>query len=359
MNNILNILCLIFLNNSIGYSEEQNDPFTKLADDLTVLIPSGKPSVRLGVGNFLYQNTEMMSPFSMKIRDEMEIKLGKKNGVEMVARDRLADLENEAEFQKSYALVEPGSKVGKLKVKGIEGIVRGRFYVEGSSVVVYAEVVWLPDGKIDKTKTICSLKDFERIVYPDTPERKHAKEKWIVPQNVEDSQKGIEEIALIKMGKIKHEIDLEFRTNDGERFYREGDILSFRVKANRTCHIAVICHQNDGTSVILFPNQWHRDTLIPANSRVEIPGTSKSGFEIEVGPPFGSDVVQVIACTDENSLHREIKEMVAKMKKEDPPAVMPRGLFTKKAETAFQKDLSGKIQWGERHIVVSTSSKDK
>ena len=336
----------------------QVDPFPKLIEDLNLSISSEKEPIRLGVGNFLYQDTEMMSPFSSKLREEIEMKLSQCNGIEVVARNRLSDLEEEAQFQKEYDFIEPGTKVDHLKINGIEGIVRGRFYVEGDHVVIYTEVAWLQGGKVDKTKTVCPLKDFASVVYPQGKKNEnHLKSEWIMPQNVETSQQGIEEVCQKNLLKTKHEIALKLRTNDGERIYKEGDTVSFRLKADRNCHIAVICHQSDGTSVVLFPNQWHKDTLIQADKTIEVPGAQKSGFEIEIGEPFGSDVVQVVACTDENALHREIKDMVSHTTDEDPYAATTRGMFVKQANAAIQKSQTGKTQWGEAHIIVSTYPK--
>lgn len=343
---------------SIGFASQINN-FSRWCDDLISLVPSGKDSVKLGVGNFLYQDTEMMSPFSSKLREEMEMKLSQSKGIEVVTRDRISELEDEAQFQKEYGLVEPGTKVDKLTIKGIEGIVRGRFYVEGDSVVIYTEVAWLQGGKVDKTKTVCPLKDFASVVYPQGKKNEsRLKSEWIIPQNAETSQQGIEEVCHQNLLKTKHEIALKLRTSDGERIYREGDIVSFRLKADRDCHIAVICHQSDGTSVVLFPNQWHKDTLIQADKRIEVPGAQKSGFEIEIGEPFGSDVVQVVACTDANALHREIKDMVSQTTEQNPYASTTRGMFVKKANAAIQQSQTDKTEWGEAHIVVSTHPKE-
>ncbi len=93
--------------------------------------------------------------------------------------------------------------------------------------------------------------------------------------------------------------------------------------------------------------------------RVDIPGMLKSDFEIEIGRPLGSDVVQVIACTNENALHKEIRDLATTTTKDDPYPVMPRGMNVKKAKTASKANLSARTKWGERHIVVSTFPKDK
>lgn len=358
MNNLFYVSISFLLICSTSFSKVVNDPFSKLGEDVISSLSIETTPVRLGVGNFLYKDTEMMSPFSSRIREEIEMKLSQNKGIEVVTRDRISELEDEVQFQKSYCLVEPGTKVNDLKIKGIEGIIRGRFYVEGKNVVIYTEVVWLSGGKVDKMKTVCPLKDFANIYPQNQKEGNQLKSEWIVPQNTEASRQGIEEVCHQNLLKIKHGINLKLRTSNGERIYREGDSVSFLVKADRDCHIAVICHQTDGTSIVLFPNQWHRNTLIPADRTIEVPGAQKSGFEIEIGEPFGSDIVQVVACTDENALHREIKVMVSKTTEDEPYSTMTRGMFVKKANVAIQESQVGKIQWGENHIIVSTHPKN-
>ena len=44
---------------------------------------------------------------------------------------------------------------------------------------------------------------------------------------------------------------------------------------------------------------------------MKIPRDNKDVFNICVGPPYGKDVVQAIACTDDSELHKKHKVMFA------------------------------------------------
>ena len=334
---------------------ETTDPFVRLADSLVSQIPDkGKP-VNLGVGNFVYSDTPMMSPLSTVIREELEIALPKTHRVQIITRSNLDQLEMEGEFQ-ATDLVEPGTTIDKVSVQGVEGIVRGRFTSDGSTVTLYTEIAWLEGGTITKDKISWKINEVGARVWPTKSSGQVG--DMVIPQNAEQSMEGIEEVTNAKLLDIKHEIPIHLRTMDGQRAYKEGDTISFRVKAEETCHIAVICHQSDGSSVILFPNIWHKDTLIPGGKWVDIPGTLKAGFEIEISEPFGSDVVQVIACTNENDLHREIKGMASAATEENPYPVLTRGMVVKKVQSANKSALSRQTKWGERHIIVSSFPKD-
>lgn len=328
------------------------DPFEKLATTLAKQIPDSTAPIRLGVGNFVYSDTPMMSPLSAVIREELEIALPQTGKVRVITRSNLGDLELEGEFQASD-LVEPGTTVEKIAIEGVEGIVRGRFVTDGKTVTLYTEIAWLKDGSVTKSKVSWPIKAVTGQVWPDKKPAEAA--EMIEPQNAEASMEGIEEVANPNLLNIKQDFDIDLRTADGERFYKEGDTISFRVRAPQACHIAVICHQSDGTSVVLFPNKWHKDTLIPANKWVEVPGALKAGFEIEIAEPFGSDVVQVIACTNASALHKEIKGMASAATEDEPYGVMTRGMVVKKVKKASAADVSKKTLWSEKHVIVSTA----
>ena len=111
------------------------DPFAKLATSLVEQLPQKDKPINLGVGNFVYGDTQMMSPLSTTIREELEIALPKSHKVQIITRSGLDELETEGEFQ-ATDLVEPGTTVSKVAVQGVEGIVRGRFTSDGSTVTL-------------------------------------------------------------------------------------------------------------------------------------------------------------------------------------------------------------------------------
>lgn len=333
----------------------EDDPFDKLAAQLTGSIPKSTQPVNLCVGNFVYGDTAMMSQLSTVIREELENKLSSSDKVQIITRSNLDQLETEGEFQ-ATDWVEPGTAIGKVTVLGVEGIVRGRFICDGKTVTLYTEIAWLKGGRVTKGKTTWKLNEVAAKVWPEKSTTQA--EALVEPQNMEDSSATIEEVSNSKLLTIKQDIPLQLKTGSGERAFAEGEIIEFRVRSAKACHIAVICHQSDGTSVVLFPNKWHRDTLIPADRWINIPGTLKSGFEIEAAEPFGSDVVQVIACTNENALHQEIKGLASAATEDEPYPVTTRGMIVKKVKAAAKADVGKETLWGEKHIVVSTFPKE-
>ncbi len=337
-----------------GAVGKSQDPFDVLASKLAELA-EGK-EWRVGVGNFVFENTELMSPFSAMLRDELEVSLNRPGRFKVVTRDRLADLQNEGKFQ-SRDLLEPGTGVEKVSVEGIEGIIRGRFYVSASGVTVFTELVWLDGGNVRKAKVELPSGSIRARLFPDRPDGGKALEVATKPQNLESSLANVESVVNGRLKDVPREFGLEVFTPDTRRVFKEGEVVSFRVRSEVDCHVAVYCHQTDGSSVLLFPNHWQRDTFVPAGKAIDIPGTHKHGFEIKITPPFGSDVVQVLACTDGASMRARVGRQLDALSGAQPLAVMTRGM----AAVGIQRPTaevgsvgSGVAKWSQAHVVVST-----
>jgi hypothetical protein len=339
-------------------NEPKKDPFARLAKELAEEAPGEE--VNIGVGNFAYENTDLLSPFSSMLRDELEIALGETGKFKVVTRDRLADLQMEGKFQ-GKGVLEPGTGVDKVSIEGVKGIVRGRFYATGDEVTVFAELAWLEGGEIKKARLAIPSDEVKAKIWPD-PDQAAGKQLAgaIKPQNVEQSLSNVQDIAAGRLAKIPKDFQVEVFTTDGKRAYAEGETVSFRVRSAEDCHIAVLCHQSDGTAVVLFPNRFASNTLIPANKPIDVPGTHKSGFEIEIGSPFGSDVVEVIACSKPSELHKTLAQFASTAAAEQPFQTLTRGMAVKGIDSALSSPKTGDgapLRWGQDSIVVSTFPK--
>lgn len=336
-----------------GSSAKSQNPFDVLAARLGELA-EGK-EWRVGVGNFVFENTELMSPFSAMLRDELEVSLNRMGRFKVVTRDRLADLQNEGKFQ-SRDLLEPGTGVEKVSVEGIEGIVRGRFYVSASGVTVFTELVWLEGGNVRKAKVELPSGSIRARLFPDRPDGGKELDVATKPQNLETSLANVESVVNSRLKDVPKEFGLEVYTPDTRRVFKEGERVSFRVRSEVDCHVAVYCHQSDGSTVLLFPNHWQRDTFVSGGSAMDIPGTRKHGFEIKITPPFGSDVVQVLACTDGAAMRARVGKQLEGLSGSQPLAVMTRGMAVvgipqPKGDAGAGGSV---VKWSQAHVVVST-----
>ena len=86
----------------------------------------------------------------------------------------------------------------------------------------------------------------------------------------------------------------------GRRAWRKGEKLVFHFKSDRDCYLNLIHFDSAGNVQLLFPNQWHRDASIEGGRVYTIPDENMN-FDLEVGEPFGTDIVLAIAATDKTS----------------------------------------------------------
>ena|GEM_PF-857905 len=78
------------------------------------------------------------------------------------------------------------------------------------------------------------------------------------------------------------------------RDYREGDDLTVQVVAERDAYVYVMYQQADGQIFQIFPNNKQPDNQLKARQVVQIPGKDDL-FRWKIGPPFGREILKVIA----------------------------------------------------------------
>lgn len=337
-------------------SSGSGDPYISLAQALAQA-SGGNGKVNVGVGNFLYEDTDLLSPYSSMLKDELAMALPKAGKFEVITRERIADLQNEGKFQ-AKDIVEPGTEAKKVQIEGVQGIIRGRFYYKPPNLTIYAEIAYLDGGEIRKVKTVIPASEVAARIWPSDTGKQGQPEIAIAPQAVKESTASVQEVEG-RVKKVDKNFGLQITTTDGKRGYAEGETVSFRVRADHDCYIAVIDNQVDGSGILLFPNGFNSENYLPAGKAIDVPGTVKHGFEIQISPPFGSDVVQVIACTRKDELQKVISNFPSSTAQNPYTTVRTRGMKVVAAEEGPKNASldSQPAQWSEDHIVVSTYPK--
>lgn len=113
--------------------------FLELIDALLVDAQKGDKRLRVGVLPFGSagggESAEALAIAAQLVRSEMENAFSKSDRVDLIARDRLADLELEGDFQNK-----------KVEIKGVDFLSRGNLFYKGRSVAIHVELVSL-DGR--------------------------------------------------------------------------------------------------------------------------------------------------------------------------------------------------------------------
>jgi Domain of unknown function (DUF4384)/Caspase domain len=129
--------------------------------------------------------------------------------------------------------------------------------------------------------------------------------------------------------------------------YREGDPLFLTVTCERDAHVYVLYKQADGKAFQIFPNSAQKDNRVQAKQAVQIPA-SDDQFRWRIGPPFGKELIKVIASKD------SIENL-------DDPILHSQRFNPVSAKQV--NDAAGKLQdeapakWAEDLVEITTQSK--
>lgn len=346
-----------------GEAKPAADPYLDMAKRLAA---EGQAApVPVGVGNFLFEDTELMTPFSSVLREEMSRALAQTGKFRVISRDRLAELQAEGRFQDRQAL-EPGVATRGLRIENVKALVRGRFYYRYPEVTVWTELALLEGGDIQKAKAVVPVEQISARIWPDggaaavAPPRM---EQLIAPQNAVASQANLQDVQK-RLLKAPSDFRVNLAVREGKRNFSEGETISYRVTSDTGCHIAIFCHQVDGSSVLLFPNRFKTETWVPAGTAVDVPAAGADNFRLAIQEPWGADVVQVVACTRKTSLHQMVSQMASAIPKGQAVRGMDRGMVVQGlndslsgAPVGVTVESSGPPRWATAHVVVCTYPK--
>jgi len=137
--------------------------------------------------------------------------------------------------------------------------------------------------------------------------------------------------------------------NRDVRDYREGDTLAVKVCCEVDAYIYVLYQQADGKVFQIFPNEGQKDNRVAAKQEITIPGT-EDFFRWEIGPPFGKELVKVIAC------RQPVKGLSSEELQRERFNVVPKGAV--KTTVAELADVNP-ADWAETDLELRTHGADE
>lgn len=102
--------------------------------------------------------------------------------------------------------------------------------------------------------------------------------------------------------RVRVDVDRE------DRAYRYGDKLTASVKSQKAGYLYVLYRDSNGRVSLLFPNKYDKDNKIAADDLRRIPPVVDPQFEIEIGPPTGSEQIRAVVTGKPLKLPREVLE---------------------------------------------------
>ncbi len=247
---------------------------------------------------------------------------------ELITRAKLGEWVAEGDLQASD-LVD-NSTPSKQYLKKIKARIHGSYSYVNGKLTVFASLDYLEGGQSHGVRVSLPYNA------PVKPVQKPAEQKL--------NRRKVEQLV----GQLPNtNVVPEIWVAGGRNQFRGGEKIKFCVRVDRDCYIAVICHQVDGASAVLLPNEFSQEIACRAGTIVTIGNTgeppyvneeTRGNFEIPIMAPYGADIVQVLACTNRASLEAAVRNV-----RQSGPGYLANEIIT---------DRDG--DWGQAYIVVHT-----
>ena len=244
------------------------------AADLVAKLESGVRSGKLTLvmENFTFENTGQAGPFIEHFRDALSTALTNSPRFD-VKRPK------SRKGQQVGAGVKSDSPVALAQATGVRTVLFGKYYREGEREVRVRATL------MDISNTDLASGSVKMARPPG------------MPLTMDNSQKIA--AAANSMGPVgknnDFKLDLWIDKGNGG-VYREGDKLYVNLKADRDCYVKLVYLTASGQKIVIFPNEFDKNTKIRGNRLYQIPNET-AGFDFVIEPPFGAEMLIVFAST--------------------------------------------------------------
>jgi len=279
----------------------------------------GDLSERLMITPFTYQDTKMTSSFARYLRSALENQIGQ------TAKLKWDDLSQRRGFRpKSKQIMSD-----LAKQSGAQWLLFGTYWEQDDKIKL---MPILRDVDTGKTLAGADILFDADILEPAGLSLK--------PGNFQ--QALIEQNAFTEGEIISGQLQVDVGTNKGDQslLFTEGEIMKVYVRVNRPAYIRLLYILADGRRTLLYDN--HYIDQLKVNHVVEIPE------EFECAPPFGAEMLVVIARTQEFEPLKTVEVDGYHYLEADSPkeaAIQARGMRKKKEQ---------EIQQTEAKIIITT-----
>ena len=233
----------------------------RLAKQITM--PTGK----ILVVPLTYQDTKMGSSYASHFKAELE--------------DQIVQLANWKVAEQAQSFSPKSSQIMRdlAKGSGAELLLSGTYWENGDEVKIIVNICDINSGKL---LAGTELKFDPKILTEGLS---------LKPENYESALVAQE--AFGQQEIVSSQLQVEAWTNKGSEnlIYTAGDMMKVFIRVNREAHVRLLYILADGRWTMLY-NDLYIDNS-KANQAVEISG------EFECAPPFGAEMLVVIARTEE------------------------------------------------------------
>ena len=220
---------------------------------------------RLAILPFTYLD-DSFSVEGRLLADELFMELAKSGKVELLEREKLAQIVQEHKLSEQ-GLLDPATAPEMGKIAGVNAFVFGRLVDLGFKLQLTLRVV-------DTQSKVLAQENFlldKRIKTPTTP-------LW-------------EDIEKVKQNN-KEQFKIQVWTDKTE--FKLGDELVIKFKADRSCYVTIFNMGSSGQITVLFPNRFYATNYVKKDEVYSIPGKFQN-FTIKAQGPAGIEKLKIFA----------------------------------------------------------------
>ncbi|MCD6405839.1 MAG: DUF4384 domain-containing protein [Planctomycetes bacterium] len=247
----------------------------------------------LVVGQFTYRDTSYCGTLGELLSAELPSQLGQIDGVKVVTSS-LEALEDEKALWESN-IVNPGT-VPKLKsgYSAVTALVRGRYFynTDARAVRVSAELVEVATAEVVANVSVT----MDAKTLPVTIDEKELAAADALAGKLQVVENAVTETG----GEASNAAEIRVWTADGRTVYSQGEKIVFSFRSDRDCYLRLFNIRLDGSALMIFPNEFQRESLIKGGVTYRIPDAD-APFQFLVTPPYGPEAVLALATTSRQS----------------------------------------------------------
>jgi hypothetical protein len=268
----------------------------------------------VALGSLTYSDTGIGSEFSAYLGQKLRAALRDSPRFQVSDSDNIDEVMEQMKIALSGLADETGGpEIGKLK--SATALLEGRYYEEGSDIVLNLELTEVETGLSIAGEEL-------RLARRDIPG-----DIALLPANYQDAMEVVGELSdLMKSSNEGLETRVWTARGNGAT-YRDGENLVIRFFANRPCFIKVYHIDVNKKMSLIFPNDYYSDNRIEADKIYSIPDDHYP-FRFELGEPYGTEFIKVIASTRQ---FEDIEEAFSDLGRAEG-RVMTRGLAVKQKD---------------------------
>jgi hypothetical protein len=232
-----------------------------------------QPNLLTAFGDFTFEDSKLPSPFARYLEEDLASAIPKTKGLRLFNKAAAAAMD--PAFRKVYG--------DFFETNGVDALLYGRYYDEGSTVRVRLEITGLSDGVLIGTAELRAPKSAIPARYPISP--------------TQATQSVAASLGALAPDSGAGTLSVSVSTDRGPgAVYREGERMSVLVTVNKSAWLKVYHLDAAGQLKLIWPNAFTSGRRIDPGVAVSIPGPGDS-FAFLMTPPFGTEFIKVIAST--------------------------------------------------------------